>query len=119
MVGIHELIGTMGLIYTLVLGLWGLVLFFRAQPPTSSYIGALWIATGIFGLQTLVGVILWLLGGQPREWIHYLYGVLAALSTPLAFTITRNRPDRRSSLIYAFFLLFVFVIAIRAYMTAS
>ena len=109
----------MGLIYTLVLGLWGLFLFFRNQAPTPSYVGALRIAAGLFGIQAVVGIILWITGLMPNEWIHFLYGILAALSIPLAFTITRNRLDRRASLIYAFILLFVFVIAIRAFATAT
>ncbi len=115
---IHRVIANMGLLYTFVLGVWGLVLFLRRRGPDGNYNGALVIAEGLFVIEALVGLVLVVMGLVPARAIHYLYGVSAVLALPLAYTMARNREDSRSSLIYGLTLLFLWGLAERATDTA-
>lgn len=116
---IHRVLGTMGLIYTFVVGAWGLGLFLRRRGPDGSYYGALVIAQVLFSIQAGVGVILLVLGQVPGQSIHFLYGVCTFLTLPLAFTLTRGHQDSRAALIYGLALMFLWGLAQRAFDTAG
>ncbi len=118
MENIHHTIANMGLIYTLLVGIWGLVRFLRHQGPDGNYNGALVIAQGLFVIQALVGLVLVVLGRMPVQSIHFLYGICTFLTLPLAFTMTRGRSDSRTSLIYGLALMFLWGLSQRAFDTA-
>ena len=115
---IHRTLGTMGVLYTFIAGIWGLALFLRRQPPDSNYNGALVIAEGLFILQALVGVVLVFVGVVPAQEIHFLYGICTVLTLPLALALSRGRNDSRASLIYGLAMLFLWGLALRAFDTA-
>ncbi len=116
---LHQTLATMGTFYSFVLGVWGLYLFLRRRGPDGSFNGALVIAQGIFVVEAILGVGLVLTGKQPTQDIHFLYGVSAFLTLPLAFTLTRGRTDSRTSLIYGLALMFLWGLALRAAQTAG
>jgi heme A synthase len=116
---IHHTLGTMGLYYTFLMGVWGLFLFLRRQAPDGNYNGALIIAEGLFILQGIFGVILAFTGQKPSQEIHFLYGISTLLTLPLAFTIARGRNDNRAALIYGLAMLFLWGLALRAFDTAG
>ena len=119
MVEIHRILTTMISIYALLVGVWGLVNFLRRQPPDGSYYGALAIAVGLFAVQTLVGLVLVLMGLWPARTIHFLYGVTILLLIPGIFAFTRGKNSPRESLLYGFALLFIWGLADRASETAT
>ncbi|HUS17879.1 MAG TPA: hypothetical protein VM536_23025 [Chloroflexia bacterium] len=114
----HRTVGSMGLLYTLLVGVWGLVLFLRRQAPGGNFTGALVIAQVLFVIQALVGVVLIVLGRLPAQSVHFLYGICTVLTLPLAYTMTRGRNDSRAALIYGLALLFLWGLAERAVGTA-
>jgi heme A synthase len=115
---IHRTLGTMGLYYTFLMGVWGLFLFLRRQGPDGNYNGALIIAEGLFVLQGILGVILAFTGAAPGQEIHFLYGICTVLTLPLAYTLTRGRNDSRTALIYGLAMFFLWGLALRAFDTA-
>jgi heme A synthase len=114
---IHRNLGNVGLYYTFVVGIWGLFLFLRRQPPSPSYYGAVAIAQVVFTIQAIAGVILVIMGAMPANTMHFLYGICTILTIPLAFTMTRGRTDERGSLIYGLALMFLWGLTQRAFDT--
>jgi hypothetical protein len=45
---IHHTIANMALLYTFIVGVWGLVLFLRRRGPDGNFNGALILAAGLF-----------------------------------------------------------------------
>ena len=80
------------LLSSLVAGVWGLILFFRKRTEAFSQPWKIsLIVAAIFGLlQALLGIILVLLGDRPPGgslyYLHYVYGAIAALAIPVAYT---------------------------------
>jgi heme A synthase len=120
LVQIHARLANTVLLYSLVLGIWGLIRFFRKQPIDSSFWGALVLAEGLILVQGILGVILWSLGLRPsRGAVHILYGVVSVLSLPAVYVYTKGRDNRREMLLYGVVLLFLVAIAIRAMATGG
>lgn len=118
LVFIHNRLAIMSLLYFLLVALWGFFRFFRKQGPNSSYWGALAIAEILIVLQGLLGVYLWIRGGQPaRGGMHFLYGALVPVMIPLVYAYTKGGEDRRDSLAYATAAILAVGLAMRALTT--
>jgi heme A synthase len=107
-----------GLVLTLVIGVWGLIMFFTRRRPSGEYNTALVIVEVLFIIQGLVGATLFVGGRRPHDTLHWLYGVLLVIVLPVATTYTSGRDDRRQSLVYGIAGLFMAGLAIRALTTA-
>ena len=109
-----------GLVLAVVIGLWGLVMFFRHVAPSSGFNSALVIIEGLFVVQGILGVSLFAGGRRPHDPLHWLYGVLLVIVLPIALTYgsSSERDQRRQSLIYGVAGLFMAGLAIRALTTA-
>jgi heme A synthase len=59
------------------------------------------VATGVFGLQGVVGLVLMLLGGEFREGLHLLYGLGLVFAVPLGLSFASDAPDRARSWVVA------------------
>jgi hypothetical protein len=116
---LHAIIANSIWLYLLLVGLWGLVGYFRRMPLTPSFKGAVIISEVVLLVQALIGLILVLLGFAPRDAMHYLYGVGAPLGLPLAYTYARGREDRQAMLYYGLAALFVMGLSLRAMTTAT
>jgi hypothetical protein len=119
MTEIHATISRMIILYALIVGLWGLVNFFRRQAPTGNFNGALILGEGLFVLQGVIGVILLLLGKVPQQGLHFLYGVMVAITLPGVYAYVRDRNTARESLLFGLAMLFIFGLALRAVTTAG
>jgi len=119
MIEIHKILSNMINLYPLLVGVWGIFLFIRKQPPDGSYNGALAIGVGLFAVQMLVGLILILIGFSPARWVHFLYGVAILLVIPSIFAFTRGRNSTRESLLYGLGMIFIWGMAERAVVTAT
>jgi len=61
--------------------------------------GLLVALAGIGVLQALFGVLLVILGVQPREGLHYVYGAIVAAAIPVAYAYSDQKQVRRDIII--------------------
>ena len=76
----------------LLLALWTLYAFVRNQPPHDWYWTLLAALQVVLGIQIVVGIVLFLMGGRPTPpsgpvWLHYVYGGLF----PAALLVVAHR----------------------------
>lgn len=116
---IHSRLALTAVIYSAVVGLWALFIYFRKRDIDSNFWGALVINELIFVAQAVFGVILIIEGLRPGRTVHYLYGALGLITLPSAFAFTRGRSTFREALIYGVICLFLAGVAIRAIGTAT
>lgn len=115
---LHSRLGTSLVFFALILGLWGLLRYYRRQGVSPDYLGALVIGELLVIAIGLLGGILAVRGTAPGRWIHILYGVTAVAAWPAAYAYLKGGRDRRAMLIYALVSLFVFGLSLRAIGTA-
>jgi hypothetical protein len=106
------------LYYTLV-GLWGIVRGIRDRGPNASYRGAIAIAVVASVLQGVLGSLVLVFRGAPREGVHILYGLALVVAMPLAATLVRDRTPRGQSIALGLASLFTAGLAIRGITTAT
>lgn len=107
------------LIYAIAMSLWGLFLWVRGSNPTGSYLGALVIAEVVAVVQGLIGLVLLVQGHRPHDNLHFLYGIVAVVALPAAYSFSDRGTTRRDSLVFALGTLFLVGIALRAATTAA
>lgn len=93
---IHRGLADAAGLFLIILTLWALVQFLRSQPLGGSWFGAAVIAEILLLVQFALGWIMYFQGLQAamgqRPWIHILYGAVAILTLPAAYTYF-NRID--------------------------
>lgn len=115
---LHARLLTTILLFFGALAIWGFVNYLRGQGVGGAYKGALAIGELLMLAQFVLGVILFLGGDRPyRPGIHILYGMVAIICVPGAFSYTRGRDGRWEQLIYVTVCLFLMGIALRALTT--
>ncbi len=115
---IHGFLSITISLYTLAIALWLLWKYLRDQPLDGNFWGAIWTGEILMGVQALMGIILLITVGMPREWVHLLYGVLTPLIWPATISFTREQPEKRQVLIWFIVSAFLFGITLRARFTA-
>lgn len=119
---IHGALSNTAWLFFLALGLWGVFRAIRGQSINSSYLGAAFIGQMIFVVQTVLGAILWLGGGDAnmqRAGIHLLYGIFALVFLPFIYlSVLRGDDSNRAQWVMAFTTLFLFGIALRSISTS-
>jgi hypothetical protein len=115
---IHGLFAWALVLYFVALALWGLFLAVRRLPITPAYGGALAIAVMLGVGQALIGLVLLVLGGRPRDDLHYLYGLSIIVALPLVQQLVANRKLSRP-LVYGLAGLFTMGLALRAITTGG
>jgi hypothetical protein len=117
---IHNRLSVTMLLFMAALGIWGLWNAVRGAGMSPSYWGGLVVGEGLIAAQTVIGILLYILGGAPaRGLLHVLYGVAALISLPAAFAFTRGRSTRYEALIYAVVALFLAGVTVRARLTGG
>lgn len=117
---VHNRLSVTMLLFMVALGLWGLWNFLRGEGMTGSYWGGLAIGEGLVIAQGVLGGVLYAMGGVPaRGVLHVLYGIVAVISLPAAFSFTRGRGTRYETLIYAIMALFLAGVTVRARLTGG
>jgi hypothetical protein len=114
---LHQGFATVVILYSATLALWGLALYLRASQPTPNYLGALVINEGVVVLQGLIGLGLLIEGHRPADALHYLYGVVAVFTLPIAYTMSERGTTRRDSGVFALATFLMAGIAIRGIAT--
>ena len=115
---LHGRTATALVLYYAAVGLWGLFLGFRNSGPTPGFRGAVAIAVIASVAQGVLGLLVLLFSGPPRETLHILYGFALALAMPLAASLVRDRAPRGQSVALGFAALFTAGLAIRGIITA-
>jgi hypothetical protein len=106
-------------LYFALVGLWGVFLGLRKQHNVNAaYRSALIIGVLIGVVQAIVGLILLLTVGQPRDNLHFLYGASVILTLPLVASYIVDKRISRP-LAYGVASLFMAGLAIRAMTTGA
>ncbi len=116
---LHCRIALTTLFFAFALGAWGTLSFVMLRGISSNYFGALVIGEILVVLQGVLGIILVITGQWPADTLHFLYGVVIALSWPGVYAYTHGETSRREMGIYALVSFFVFGLAVRAMMTGA
>jgi heme A synthase len=74
-VGIHIAVGVFLIALNLIAGLIGGIAWFRKKPSTNFWYVLRGAQVAVF-IQALLGMLLVVTGHQPKEELHYLYGIL-------------------------------------------
>jgi heme A synthase len=99
------------------IAIWAVLSFFRKEGASPSFRSALLVTELVLLLQGGVGAFLVLTGRQPRQGLHFVYGILAAVVIPVAYGYTASAARRREPLIWMLALLALAGLVIRALTT--
>ncbi|MBI4768925.1 MAG: hypothetical protein HY784_00560 [Chloroflexi bacterium] len=116
---LHGALANSVLLFSLILGVYGLLIYARKQNITSNFWGTLVIAELLYVAQALVGVALVLQQLRPARGVHFLYGILSIITLPSAYAYLRGRDDRQAALVFGLIGLFMAGVALRAMSTAT
>jgi len=105
--------------FALILGAWGAFNFLRGIGISSNFLGAVVIGEVLVLAQGVLGMVLVVTGQFPADALHFLYGVVIAISFPGVYTYTGGATSRREMGIYALIAFFIFGLAVRATMTGA
>ena len=120
LISIHHGLFNTCLIFSSLIGVYGLWRFWRHSGVGGNLWGMLVIAEGLYVVQDIVGAAMLLQGLSPaRAWIHFLYGVVMLITLPGAYAFTQGRDGRREALMYAVIGLFLAGVALRAMSTGQ
>jgi len=118
LIQIHANLATAVILFNTILGVWGMLKFFRGDSLDGNYLGAIALSPLLGLVQMAVGLVLVSMGlGVNVRFVHYLYGALVIISVPAVFAFTRGRDDRGAVLLYAAVLLLTSAFGLRAQMT--
>lgn len=95
---IHMGLANSASLFLIVLTLWALVQFLRSRPLDPSWYGAAVVVELLLVGQALVGAGLWATQGfviAQRPWIHILYGAVAVITLPAAYSYFSRIEDPR------------------------
>lgn len=111
-VNLHNSFFLVVVVYSLLIGLWGMGLFIRGSNPSGSFLGALVLAEGVGIVQGLFGLFVVVAGYRPHDALHWLYGIVVVATLPVAYAFSDGGRERRDSLYFALGAFFIVVIAL-------
>jgi uncharacterized membrane protein len=118
MANLHQTVAFALGMLMLLLGVWGLVMALAGRSVGGSYRSTYVLSMGVFGLQAVIGALLWVSGARPKDTLHILYGIVPFLALGYAFSYSgRAAKPRTESLALGIAALFTFGLVIRAYTT--
>jgi hypothetical protein len=115
---VHGFLADAVILYTLILGIWGVSSSALGQGISEPYWIALALGEMLLMTQGLLGAFLWSQGQQPAQGAHVLYGAAPALVIPAVYIITRGREDRKQALAYGIMALLITLLTSQAIATA-
>jgi heme A synthase len=107
------------LVLVVLVAIWAVVAFFRKRSASAGFRSALVVTELALLLQGFAGAFLVLTGRQPRQGLHFVYGILAVLVIPVAYGYTASAAGRREPLIWMLALLALAGLVIRALTTGG
>lgn len=112
---LHAYFGLALVAVFLVLGVWGLISWFRNRHPGEWFWRTLAVGQVGLGIQLIVGLILFVLGRR-RSLLHYAYGIFPILVLVIAHRYSK-RLEGLEWAVFAFAGFVNFGLLLRAYMT--
>ena len=108
-------------LFSLLIGLYGLWLFYRKQKVDGNFFGVMAVGELLYLAQGLVGALIYLGGRRPENFrsVHILYGIVLVITLPGAYAYLRGGDERRETLIYGFIGLFLAGVSLRATFTGA
>jgi len=116
---LHDRLASSMVLFALLAAAWGLVAFARRRGMDGNLWGILAVGEVLFLAQGLLGFFLYLGGARPERGIHILYGVVALLTLPAYYAISKGRDDRTATLIYSLLYIFLAGIILRSTVTGG
>jgi hypothetical protein len=116
---IHQRVADSLLIFSVLAAVWGIVRHALRRGVDGNYWSVLAAAELLIIAQAVLGILLWLRGLRPADWIHIMYGGVAVVVLPAYYGLSHGQDDRRSALMYGFLCLLILAVAIRAVSTAG
>lgn len=116
---LHGRLALTAVLFAFALGAWAAFDFVRGRGISPSYWGAVVIGELLMLAQGVIGVLLVVSGQIPSDLLHFLYGVLVALSWPAVYVYTNARNERKEAGLYALAGFFIFGLALRAITTGT
>lgn len=105
MVDIHNILFNMITLYSLALGVYGVVLAVREEPLSGNFWGAIGTFALLSGVTLVVGIIIALQGGtvasDERNVVYFLYMLFLVVIMPGLFSMLRGRDDRNAAFAFA------------------
>ena len=95
---IHAGLANTASLFVAILAIWALLLAIRSRPLDGGWLGAAVIGELLLVAQFGLGWVLWFQGygaALPRAWIHILYGAVAVITLPAAYTYFSNIKENR------------------------
>lgn len=95
---VHMGLANSASLFLIILTLWALFQFLRTRPLDASWYGAAVVVELLLVTQAIIGGILWATQGfviSQRPWIHILYGAVAVLTLPAAYSYFSRIEDPR------------------------
>src|SRR5262245_56873001 len=118
---IHGFVANAVNIFSLLIALYAALKYIRKQDLSSDFWGAVAIGEGLMVIQALLGIIMMVADGMfPRQWVHLLYGAVAALTWPAMYTFTRGKMSpQREALVWMIVSALLFGVTLRARATGG
>jgi hypothetical protein len=115
---IHAGLANTAVLYIAALGLWALVLRIMGRGLDSAWFGAAVVGEVLILAQGLLGGVLYLQGldaALPRPFLHVLYGIVAVITLPAAYSYFGHlEDDKVKTLAMALTCFFLWGILLRA-----
>ena len=95
---IHAGLANTASLFVAILAIWALLLAIRSRPLDGGWLGAAVIGELLLVAQFSLGWVLWFQGygaALPRAWIHILYGAVAVITLPAAYTYFSTIKENR------------------------
>ncbi len=96
---------------------WGIFLIVRGSGISPGFRSAVFLTAGTGLVQGLWGSILFISGSRPNDILHLVYGLIAIIGIPVAFTYASEEENRRDVGVLTFAAFAIFAAALRAYST--
>lgn len=87
---IHASLATAMILFLMIAALWCFGALVFRRPFSGGLVSTLILAEALIVVQSLVGFLALLGGARAGQWEHWMYGVTAALSLPLAHIYART-----------------------------
>jgi uncharacterized membrane protein len=116
---LHSMLGNAFSLFALIIAGWALLHLAQRREIGGNFWGAVVIGEGLVAVQALIGLIMVLQGLRPARDIHFLYGIVALLSWPALFAISKGGTGRRETIFWVLVSVFLFGIILRATATAG
>lgn len=116
---IHSRLAATFILFMAIASAWSFLAGARRQGVSGSGWGIYAIGELLALVVGALGIALYVAGERPARSVHLLYGVIAVLTLPAYYAISKGRDDRTASLVYGGLFLFLAIAGYRAVITGA